>query len=172
MCDIEATIAVAQRQCLAEIVLESQEGVAAHRISDERLIDELVRLMGSGWRRQGNVERSDKVYCQAFRLANRSHEISAVLAVLKDWADLKVAMGDKAAARELAVSQAELARKEYESDQSSRYNLALLIDALESEAYVFEKLGLQEAEALRQERKELLEKADQCHGLCADEKKE
>jgi hypothetical protein len=154
LCEIDAAIVRAQEDC------------PSPHLGDTQLIAGLVRLLAANWQRQGDLNRADKLYQEAYQLEEKTPDQLALgrIAVLRDWANLKVHLGELQRAKDLASLQTELARKE---QQAGRASSSLLISSLEFQATIFGRVGsVDEANAARQEAAKLSAHPDACGGPC------
>ena len=136
----------------------------SRHLGDIQLIAGLMRLLAANWKRQGDLNRAEQLYQGAYQLEENTPGEPALgrIAVLRDWADLKVQLGELQRAKELATLQTELARRPNLPRPSS-----LLISSLEFQAAIFEKVGLlDEAGAARHEAAKLSAQLDSCEAPC------
>jgi hypothetical protein len=155
LCEIDAALVQAQKDCSS-----------TQHLGDIQLIAGLMRLLAASWKRQGDLNRADQLYQAAYRLEEKTPDQLELgkIAVLRDWANLKVQLGELQRARELAALQTELARRD---QQAGRASSSLLISSLKFQATIFERVGsVDEASAARQEAARLSAHPDTCEGAC------
>jgi hypothetical protein len=157
LCAIEAELAKAQKQCTASP-------------GDSDAIVDLFRFVANDWKKQGNTSRADALYCGAYREALHDGSALSQIAVLRDWAFLAAELHDVESAKELALRQVALARDQYQSRHSSQAATMTLIDALDTQATIFERLNdSASAFVARDEAQRLSAQLPKCNGVCGEE---
>jgi hypothetical protein len=142
LCSLDAAVTWSYNNCSPEV-----PGVS--------LMAEAVRLLAGNWRQHGELERADQLYTRANALRSTDLGVLGRIAVMQDWASLKVELGDVDGARYLADMQTTLARMKYEA-QAGDARPEVLIDALLFQARILQELGLaSNAQAAREEAKRL-----------------
>jgi hypothetical protein len=154
---IETAVRQAQHDC----------SLAAHKVNVPTVAF-LMRLLAINWEREGDPSRADQLFQEAYStLGNAENGFLEKLAVLNDWANLKLVSGEPQRAAELARLQTSEARREYEHGESKEALRPSLISALEFQAALFEQIGLtDEAHSAEQEVKRLAAEQKPCQGLC------
>jgi tetratricopeptide (TPR) repeat protein len=155
---IDAEVMQAQHDCLLKL-----------HAGDPMLVSGLMQTLAGNWREQGNPERADQLYREAYAIL-RDYTDAAMLKMplLQEWVSLKLAVGEPQRAMELAELRTREARKEYESGPSAiEVSSGDLIDALKFQAWVFEWVGrADEARAAKQEAEQLSAQHPPCSDVC------
>lgn len=159
----------------AAVVQAEHDCLSAQYDIDNGLVAYLMQLVASNWWQQGNLARADQLYQEAYGILRGAGDGDLdKMALLRDWANFKLASGEPQRAEELAQLRTAEARKLYGNDQSSDeiskyFASGLLVDALKFQAEVFEKIGLAgNARAAEQEAERLSAQQKPCQGLCGE----
>jgi len=127
-------------------------------------IASLMQKLANNWRRQGAFERADRLFYQAYAMLLRERSFDDVrISVMRDWAKLKIDMGQKEQARQLASMQLETARERYVCRSGSRSDLVV---ALKFQSRMRADLGDAAGSAAALDEADQLSRApDLCQGM-------
>ncbi|HEY2070852.1 MAG TPA: hypothetical protein VGG48_14960 [Rhizomicrobium sp.] len=130
------------------------------------LMAELMRLLGEDWSDDGNLARADAAYRNADRYeASAQKDDLQKIAILQDWARLKVRMHATGEARKMAVLQTSIANADYLAHPLAA---SLLVFNLRFEAEILDETGGGQAgEVKRAEAGEIEKKEVKCSGVCS-----
>jgi len=146
LCEIDATLVRTQSQCRPP-----------QSVLDRGNLAQLMQLVARNWMKRGTLERADELYWRAYDLVKGSGSevptaFPAEIAVLQEWALLKLERGDDQKAKELTIRQTEIARTGTQTPEFGHgSNTAFLRQSLLFQARVFQYLGLAEARASKEE---------------------
>jgi hypothetical protein len=126
---------------------------------------ELMRLVAQSWRDDGQLKRADSDYrLLSAYMDGASATLLMEIAVLQDWAKLKVQMKDNAAAQRLARSQSTLALKSYSHHE---FGSSLAVDSLHFEAAILYSIGeARQARSIDVKAATIEATSRECGGLC------
>lgn len=130
LCDIDAAVMRTQPSCKASA-----------RYGDLLAVSDLMRLLARNWTEQQAFSRADHLYEQAYGMLQRADgDVYGSIAVLKDWATLKLRLGEWQRAKEIAERATAIARQAY---KSSEFPSELLVASLRFQSRTLKALGLE-----------------------------
>lgn len=159
----------------AAVVQAEHDCSSSRQSADSGLVVALMELLAGNWKEQGNFARADQLYGQAYAIVeNLEKPTLDEMGILQDWANMKLAMGERQRAEELTRLRTAVARKEYESGKAPiDFSTETLIDALQFQAAVFKKIGLaSQARSAKQEAEKLSAEQKPCQGVCGEPTRE
>jgi hypothetical protein len=151
--------------CVLDAAAAQAEAMCARWRDDNPPLVSLLRQLAAEWAAWDRFGRADSAFERAHRLARTLRPpYWADIAILQQWAVLKLTMGDIAGARRFTDLQVETARADY-----ARYPVypGALIRALQFSARMLDRLGFKrDADAARYEALILSKLPNQCSQGC------
>lgn len=124
---------------------------------DHNAVGYLLMLLAFNWEVRRNLTYASQLYELSYEVLSRDPNlVLSPIATLQNWANLEVTRGHKSEARRLAGLQTAIARAAY---THRVFSSAILLDALEFEASILDRLGDGDGAKVREEMARLVAKS-------------